>query len=96
MSGAQAGADTNDYFVYHKTTTENGPPGRYLVNSDGVPVYLPDPGIYEKRPDGSSVQKFTAPKATLAFYIIKGILGGELPWDLVGREVFFAPERSRN
>ena len=78
LSGAQAGADPNEYFVYHKTNTENGPVGRYLVNNDGVPVYLADPGIngvYEKRPDGSSVQKFTAPKATLISYIIKGILG---------------------
>jgi hypothetical protein len=63
------------------------------VNNDGVPVYLADPGIngvYEKRPDGSSVQKFTAPKATLASYIIKGILGGELPWGLVLLGVFIS------
>ncbi|HEV2842342.1 MAG TPA: oligopeptide transporter, OPT family [Chthoniobacterales bacterium] len=93
LSGAQAGTDANEYFVYHKTNTENGPAGRYLVNNDGVPVYLVDPGIngvYEKRPDGSSVQKFTAPKATLASYIIKGILGGELPWGLVLLGVFIA------
>ena len=63
------------------------------MNNDGVPVYLADPGIngvYEKRPDGSSVQKFTAPKATLVSYIIKGILGGELPWGLVLLGVFIA------
>jgi putative OPT family oligopeptide transporter len=93
LSGAQAGADTNAYFVYHKTDTDNGPAGRYLVNNDGVPVYLADPGIngvYDKRPDGSSVQKFTAPKATLVSYIIKGILGGQLPWGLVLLGVFIA------
>jgi putative OPT family oligopeptide transporter len=93
LSGAQAAADPNEYFVYHKTNTANGPAGRYLVNNDGVPVYLADPGIngvYEKRPDGSSVQKFTAPKATLVSYIIKGILGGELPWGLVLLGVFIA------
>ncbi|HEX7516187.1 MAG TPA: oligopeptide transporter, OPT family [Chthoniobacterales bacterium] len=93
LSGAQAGADPNDYFVYHKTTTDSGPAGRYLVNNDGVPVYLADPGIngvYNKRPDGSSVQKFTAPKATLVSYIIKGILGGQLPWGLVLLGVFIA------
>ncbi|HEV2805299.1 MAG TPA: oligopeptide transporter, OPT family [Chthoniobacterales bacterium] len=93
LSGAQAGTDTNEYFVYHKTNTENGPAGRYLVNNDGVPVYLSDPGIngvYEKRPDKTSVQKFTAPKATLVSYIIKGILGGELPWGLVLLGVFIA------
>jgi len=62
LSGAQAGSDPNEYFVYHKTDTDNGPAGRYLVNNDGVPVYLADPGIngvYEKRPDGTSVRKFT-------------------------------------
>ena len=89
----QAGSDTNEYFVYHKTNTENGPAGRYLVNDDGTPVYLVDPGIngvYDKRPDGSSVQKFTAPKATLMSYIIKGILSGQLPWGLVLLGVFIA------
>lgn len=93
LSGAQAGGDTKEYFVYHKTNSEFGLPGRYLVNDDGTPVYLSDPGIngaYEKRPDGSTVQKFTAPKATLVSYIIKGILGGELPWGLVLLGVFIA------
>ena len=93
LSGAQSGADPNEYFVYHKTNTDNGPAGRYLVNNIGVPVYLADPGIngvYDKRPDGSSVQKFTAPKATLVSYIIKGILGGQLPWGLVLLGVFIA------
>lgn len=93
LEGAQAGSDPAEYFVYHKTDTENGPAGRYLVNSEGVPVYLSDPGIngvYEKRPDGSSVKKFTAPKATLVSYIIKGILGGQLPWGLVLLGVFIA------
>ncbi len=93
LSGAQANGDTKDYFVYHKTDTDNGPAGRYLVNNDGVPVYLADPGIngvYDKRPDGSSVRKFTAPKATLVSYIIKGILGGKLPWGLVLLGVFIA------
>lgn len=93
LSGAQAGADPNEYFVYHKTNTDDGPAGRYLVNNDGVPVYLVDPGIngvYDKRPDGTSVRKFTAPKATLVSYIIKGILGGGLPWGLVLLGVFIA------
>jgi len=93
LSGAQAGADAKEYFVYHKTTAENGPAGRYLVNENGIPVYLADPGIngvYDKRPDGSAVQKFTAPKATLVSYIIKGILGGQLPWGLVLLGVFIA------
>ena len=93
LAGAQAGSDTNEYFVFHKTSTDNGPAGRYLVNDQGSPVYLVDPGIngiYDKRPDGSSVQKFTAPKATLMSYIIKGILGGQLPWGLVLLGVFIS------
>jgi putative OPT family oligopeptide transporter len=91
LAGAQTGADTNAYFVYHKTSPDNGPAGRYLVNEEGTPVYLVDPGIngvYDKRPDGSSVQKFSAPKATLMSYIIKGILSGQLPWGLVLLGVF--------
>jgi hypothetical protein len=93
VAGAQAGADPKEYFVYHKTSPENGPAGRYLVNEQGTLVYLVDPGIngiYDKRPDGSSVQKFTAPKATLMSYIIKGILGGQLPWGLVLLGVFIS------
>jgi len=45
-----------------------------------------DPGIngqFNKRPDGTSVRKFDAPKATLMSYIIKGILDRKLPWALV-------------
>jgi putative OPT family oligopeptide transporter len=87
VHGAQSGADTNSYYVVHKTTTEDGPAGRYLVNEQGVPVYLADPGIngvYDKLPNGNqTVAKFTAPKATLMSYIIKGILSGQLPWGLV-------------
>jgi len=93
IAGAQAGADTREYFVYHKTSPKNGLAGRYLVNDQGTPVYLVDPGIngiYDKRPDGSSVQKFSAPKATLMSYIIKGILSGELPWGLVLLGVFIS------
>jgi hypothetical protein len=57
-----------------------------LVNEQGIPVYLVDPGIngtHRVRPDGSAVQKFDAPKATLMSYIIKGILSHKLPWALV-------------
>ncbi|HEY2382280.1 MAG TPA: oligopeptide transporter, OPT family [Terriglobia bacterium] len=87
VKGSQARADGNSYYVVHKTTPEYGPSGRYLVNDQGVPVYLADPGIngiYDKLPGSNqSVPKFTAPKATLMSYIIKGILSGELPWGLV-------------
>jgi uncharacterized oligopeptide transporter (OPT) family protein len=40
-------------------------------------------GVHTKRPDGSEVKKFDAPKATLMSYIIRGILDRQLPWGLV-------------
>ena len=87
LRGGQASSDQNSYFVVHKTDTQYGPAGRYLVNDQGVPVYLADPGIngiYDKVPGtNNTVAKFTAPKATLMSYIIKGILSHELPWGLV-------------
>jgi uncharacterized oligopeptide transporter (OPT) family protein len=87
LVGGQASSDTNSYYVVHKTTTDYGPAGRYFVNDQGIPVYLADPGIngvYDKLPGSTNtVAKFTAPKATLMSYIIKGILSRELPWGLV-------------
>ena len=87
LQGGQASSDSNSYYVVHKTSTDYGPAGRYLVNDQGVPVYLADPGIngiYDKLPGtNNTVAKFTAPKATLMSYIIKGILSRELPWGLV-------------
>ena len=86
LNGAQGQADTNQYRVWQKTDAANGPAGRYLVNDQGDAVWLMDPGIngaYKKRPDGTEVQKFDAPKATLMSYIIKGMLDRKLPWGLV-------------
>ena len=87
LTGGQSTADTNSYYVVHKTSTDFGPPGRYLVNAQGQPLYLADPGIngiYDKVPGtNNTVAKFTAPKATLMSYIIKGILSRQLPWGLV-------------
>ena len=87
LQGGQASSDSNAYYVVHKTSTDYGPAGRYFVNTEGIPVYLADPGIngiYDKVPGtNNTVAKFTAPKATLMSYIIKGILSGELPWGLV-------------
>jgi putative OPT family oligopeptide transporter len=85
LKGPQAREDANTYLVWHHTD-ENGDTKKYLVNEQGVPVYLADPGIngtVDKRPDGSSVPKFDAPKAVLVSYIIKGILNQKLPWALV-------------
>jgi putative OPT family oligopeptide transporter len=86
LKGPQANQDTGLYKPWHKTDTEGGPAGRYLVSDQGVPVYLADPGIngiHKTRPDGSQVTKYDAPKATLMSYIIKGILNRQLPWGLV-------------
>jgi putative OPT family oligopeptide transporter len=86
LRGLQGLSDQNAYRPWQRTDPAGGAAQRYLVNQEGVPVYLVDPGIngtHRKRPDGSSVTKFDAPKATLMSYIIKGILSRKLPWALV-------------
>jgi len=86
LVGPQAKDDAGQYFSWHKTDTDGGPAGKYLVNDRGDAVWLVDPGIngaYTQRPDGTTVRKFDAPKATLMSYIIKGILDRKLPWALV-------------
>jgi uncharacterized oligopeptide transporter (OPT) family protein len=86
LQGLQATSDPKTYRVWQRMDPEGGAAQRYLVNQQGVPVYLVDPGIngtHRVRPDGSAVQKFDAPKATLMSYIIKGILSHKLPWALV-------------
>jgi putative OPT family oligopeptide transporter len=78
--------DNNEYRTWHKIAEQNGPPGKYLVDAQGVPQYYVDPGIngiHRTAPDGSTVTKYDAPKATLMSYIIKGILNQQLPWGLV-------------
>ncbi|HEX8178934.1 MAG TPA: oligopeptide transporter, OPT family [Pyrinomonadaceae bacterium] len=93
VPASQTGGDTNTYMICHNTDTAVGPVGRYLVNDQGVPVYLSDPGIngvITERPGGGTVTKYNAPKATLMSYIIKGILSGQLPWGLVLLGVFIA------
>ncbi len=86
LLGPQARDDAGQYRVWHKTDDAGGPPGKYFVNERGEAVWLVDPGIngaYRQRPDGTEVQKFAAPKATLVSYIIRGILDQQLPWALV-------------
>jgi putative OPT family oligopeptide transporter len=86
VRGPQARDDAKSYLVWQKTDEQGGPPGKYLVDASGAAVYLVDPGIngtHETRPDGTTVRKFDAPKATLMSYIIKGILSHKLPWALV-------------
>ncbi|GAB2870250.1 hypothetical protein GCM10027277_44420 [Pseudoduganella ginsengisoli] len=86
LQGPQAASDHGSYRVWQKQDTAGGPAGKYLVAADGHIAYLVDPGInghYSKRPDGSEVKKYDAPKAVLMSYIIKGILDQQLPWTLV-------------
>jgi putative OPT family oligopeptide transporter len=86
LTGPQARADAASYHVWHKTDLVGGPAGEYFVDEAGRAVWFVDPGIngtHNHRPDGSTVSKFDAPKATLMSYIIKGILGHQLPWALV-------------
>ncbi len=86
LTGPQGREDAHTYLVWQKTDSVGGPPGRYLVDHEGRAVWLVDPGIngtHNRRPDGTEVRKFDAPKATLMSYIIKGILGRRLPWALV-------------
>jgi putative OPT family oligopeptide transporter len=86
LTGPQSRDDANSYLVWQKTDDAGAPAGRYLVNKTGEAVWLVDPGIngtHDKRPDGTTVRKFDAPKATLMSYIIKGILDRKLPWALV-------------
>ncbi len=86
LKGVQAIADSTLYRVWNKQDDVGAPSGRYLVNDRSEVVYLVDPGIngtHNVRPDGSTVTKFDAPKATLVSYIIKGILSRKLPWALV-------------
>ena len=86
VRGAQARDDGHEYRAYHKIGVEGAPSGKYLVDANGDAVWFVDPGIngvHSKRPDGSSVKKFDAPKATLMSYIIRGILDRKLPWGLV-------------
>ncbi|HKR65176.1 MAG TPA: oligopeptide transporter, OPT family [Thermoanaerobaculia bacterium] len=80
------GTDTKTYNVWFREDPSGGNAEKYLVDDAGHPVYYVDPGIngtIRKLPNGNDVPKFDAPKATLMSYIIKGILGGQLPWGLV-------------
>ena len=93
LQGPQARQDAGQYLVWQKTDEAGGPAGRYLVAADGTAVWLVDPGIngtHSTRPDGTTVRKFNAPKATLMSYIIKGILDQKLPWALVMLGVMIA------
>ena len=83
---ADGRTDSREYWVWHRQDPSGGNAEKYLVDDAGTPVYFVDPGIngsIRKLANGQDVPKFDAPKATLMSYIIKGILGGKLPWGLV-------------
>jgi putative OPT family oligopeptide transporter len=87
LTGPQARTDSRTYRVWHKPDEAGGAAKQYFVDETGLAKYFVDPGIngtVTKRPDGSEVKnKFSAPKAVLVSYIIKGILDRKLPWALV-------------
>jgi hypothetical protein len=87
LTGPQGKDDSRAYRVWIKTDpTGERDAERYLVDDQGVPHYLVDPGIngsHKYRPDETKIDKFSAPKATLMSYIIKGVLSHKLPWGLV-------------
>jgi putative OPT family oligopeptide transporter len=83
---ASGPADPKTYLVWHRQDPSGGNAEKYLVDDTGTPVYFVDRGIngtIRKLANGQAIPKFDAPKATLMSYIIKGILGGKLPWALV-------------
>ena len=93
LDGPQAASDSSTYKVWQKPDAQGGPEGKYLVAPDGKAVWFVDPGIngtHHKRPDGTEVRKYDAPKAVLVSYIIKGILDQQLPWTLVMLGVMIA------
>jgi len=94
-AGYLGSIDNQNYRVWHNTDVGRGPAGRYLVDLQGRPAYLVDPGINgvvrenqigvdeNGEPVYQTVEKYRAPKATLMSYIIQGILSQQLPWALV-------------
>ncbi len=86
INGKFKETDQAAYRVWQNTDPTSGPVGKYLVDTQGKPTYLVDPGIngqIKKDDDGKDLTRYDAPKATLMSYIIKGILSQQLPWGLV-------------
>jgi putative OPT family oligopeptide transporter len=86
VNGEYKELDKNPYRVWQNTDPASGPIGKYLIDMQGKPVYLVDPGIngqIKENERGEPLTRYDAPKATLMSYIIKGILNQQLPWGLV-------------
>ena len=85
-NGKYKDTDTATYRVWQNTEPKDGQVGKYLIDQTGKPAYFVDPGIngiIKKDEDGNDLTRYDAPKATLMSYIIKGVLGQNLPWGLV-------------
>ncbi len=85
-AGGKHLSDATDYKVWQNTDPKVAQIGKYLVDTQGKPVYFVDPGIngvIKKDDTGKDLERYDAPKATLMSYIIKGVLGQDLPWGLV-------------
>lgn len=85
-NGKYMATDTNAYRVWQNTDPAQGQVGKYLIDQSGKPAYFVDPGIngvLKKDDEGNDLTRYDAPKATLMSYIIKGVLGQDLPWGLV-------------
>lgn len=82
-------ADRTEYRVVHVRAGEVAglPPGRYLVDESGRPVYRADVPISREArvmDNGAEAPRpFTAPQPRLFANIIEGILGGTLQWSLI-------------
>jgi len=88
VGGTYSEQDLKEYGVLQAVAGQIAgvPAGKYLVDDLGKIQYLVDPGIngrLEEHDDGSKVDKFNAPKATLMAFIVDGILTQRLPWSLV-------------
>lgn len=84
VKNGEFATDKTEYNVWQNTDPKSGPIGKYLINAQGQPVYLVDPainGAVSKEESGKD--RYDAPKATLMSYIIRGVLGQDLPWGLV-------------
>ncbi|MEJ7622561.1 MAG: oligopeptide transporter, OPT family [Pyrinomonadaceae bacterium] len=86
IKGGEFATDTAPYRVWQNTDPKAGQIGKYLINTQGQPAYLVDPainGVIKEDAQGNKLTRYDAPKATLMSYIIKGVLGQDLPWGLV-------------
>lgn len=77
--------------IYEQTA--GAPAGRYLVDAQGHPRYLIDPGIGGRETrnyDGKEVEKLTSPKSQIMALVVDGILTQKLPWGLILIGAFIA------